>query len=291
MKPLVNPEPLKTQTNSEQSADAGDELGWYLYGITSRDVALQLAAKPATDRHASLLVVEQGRLAGVTRLVSRDAFTSEALQARAQDLGWLEDAVRDHNGVVERIHQRGAVLPVKFGSVYPTSEALQADLAKMHDTLCAQLEWLRACDEWGIHLYADHPAMQRLAGEHPTLRQMQAEMAVASPGRAYLFKRKLVDAMACVIDQALGELAQTSYRRIAAYAIAGQISPRSPKPADKGDEREVLHATFLVQRVKIDGFLGEIQRLVQEQEGIRCEYSGPWPPYSFASIGKEEHRE
>ena len=292
MKPPLNPKTVNTQTNPEQSTDTSDnEWGWYLYGITLSEVASRLDKDLTVERGEPLHFVKQGRLAAVTRLVPRDAFSSEALQARAQDLAWLEAVVRDHNEVVERIHHAGAVLPVKFGSVYPTSEALQTDLAKMHDALLAQLAWLQDCDEWGIHLYVDRQAAQRLAGEHPALQQIQAEMAAAGPGRAYLLKRKLADAMADITEQALGALAQASYRRLAIYAIAGQTSPRPPKPADSGDEREALHAAFLVQRARTDGFLEEIQRLAQEQEGIRCEYSGPWPPYSFASIGGEERHE
>lgn len=285
----MNPNPLHAQKNPEQSIDASvGELGWYLFGITLCDVASQLTTNLTVDGGVSLLIVGQGRLAAVTRLVSRDAFTFETLQQRAQDMGWLEEAVRTHNEVVLRIHQAGAVLPVKFGSVYPTSESLQNDLAEMHDALLAQLEWLRDCDEWGIRLYADRQAVQRLAGEHPKLQKMQAEITASSPGRAYLLKRKLADAMTDVTEQALSDLAQAQYRRLARSAIAGQLSPRSPEPAESGDEREVLHATFLVQRAQADSFLEEVQRLVQEQEGLRCAYSGPWPPYSFASTGGEE---
>ncbi|HEU5201107.1 MAG TPA: GvpL/GvpF family gas vesicle protein [Ktedonobacterales bacterium] len=278
-----------TPTNPEQAAESSDSgLGWYLYGITLRESASRLDENLTAERGEPLHIVEQGRLAAVTRLVPRDAFSPEALQARAQDIIWLEEAVRNHNEVVERIYHVSAVLPGKFGAVYPTSEALQAALAETHDALLAQLERLQHRDEWGIHLYADRQAVQRLAGEHPSLRQLQDEMAAASPGRAYLLKRKMADAMTDITEQALSVLAQTCYRRLAGYAAAGQISPRPPKPADRGDEREVLHAAFLVERGLADDFLREIQRLVQEQEGTRCEYSGPWPPYSFASIDGEE---
>ena len=289
MKPPSNPKALNTQTNPEQAAESSDsELGWYLYGITLREVASQLDKNLTTESGEPLLIVEQGRLAAVTRSVPLDAFCSETLQARAQDIAWLEAMVRDHNRVVARIHQAGAVLPGKFGAVYPTSKLLQTALAEAYDVLLAQLERLQHCDEWGFHLYADRQAVQRLVGEHPALRKLQDEMAAASPGRAYLLKRKVADAMTDITEQALSTLAQTYYQRLAGYAVAGQISPHSQKPAERGGEREVLHATFLIERSETDKFLEEMQGLAQEQEGIRCEYSGPWPPYSFASMSREE---
>ena len=289
MKSPSNPKALNTPTNPEQAAESSDSgLGWYLYGITLRESASRLDEDLTAESGEPLRILEQGKLAAVTRLVPRDAFSSEALQERAQDITWLGEAVRNHNEVVERIHHVGTVLPGKFGAIYPTSEALQAALAEMHDALLAQLERLQHRDEWGIHLSADRQAVQRLAGEHPALRQLQDEMAAASPGRAYLLKRKVADTMTDITEQALSTLAQTCYQRLAGYAVAGQISPRPPKPAERGGEREVLHATFLVERSRTGNFLQEMQRLVQEQEGVRCEYSGPWPPYSFASIGGEE---
>ena len=292
MKHPLNPKALSTQMNPEQLADATvGYLGWYLYGITHKDVASQLASNLTVEGGVSLLMVEQGELAAVTRLVPHDAFTSDRVYQSSEDIRWLEHSVRIHNEVVECLHQAGAVLPVKFGTVYSTAQTIQTDLAEMQDALLARLEWLRACDEWGIRFYADRQAVQRIASEHPVLRQMQAEIDAASPGRAYLLKRKLADRAADITAQALSSLIQTVYRHLISYAVAGQMSKCPAQPVKSGDEREVLHAIFLVQRARADDFLEEVQRLVQEQDGLCCECSGPWPPYSFAGTGREEYDE
>jgi hypothetical protein len=280
---------VSPQTNHEHvpAADSAAR-GWYLYGITTRETAAELAGSLTMDTGEPLLMLAQDRLVAIVRPVPLAEFSAGALQARAQDFAWLEAMARDHNQVVARIHQAGPVLPVKFGSVYPDRAALQAALAEMHDALLAQLQRLEGCDEWGVRLYADRLAVERLAGEDPPLQRLKEELAAASPGRAYLLKRKLADTVADLAEQALRNLAQGSYARLAGHAVAGQISPRAQKAADEGGEREVLHAAFLVQRANTDDFLQEMQRLVQEQEGLRCDYSGPWPPYSFARLAGEE---
>ncbi len=298
--------PSKTampQTKRENAQDTrAGEWGWYLYGITTRQTASRLTTTPPPDASEALQTegvpiqgvpiqeiqaLEQGELAALIRPVPLDEFSAEAIRARAQDLAWLEAMVREHNQIVERIHQAGTVLPVKFGSVYPNREALRAALAGMHDALLAQLQRLQGCDEWGVHLFAGHQAIQRLAGAHPTLQRFKDTMAAASPGRAYLLKRKLADEMAALTEEVRSQLAQASYERLARYAVAGQITPRPQKP-DEADEHQVLHATFLVQRTNAPTFLAEAQRLIAEQEGLRCEYSGPWPPYSFARPAEED---
>jgi|GEM_PF-810620 len=284
--------PSKTttpQTNTENAPEPRDgESGWYLYGVTLRQTASEVITNQAMDTGEPLLVLEQGKLAAIVRPVRLAEFSAEALQARAQDLVWLEAMVREQNQIVARVHEAGAVLPVKFGSIYSNSEALQAALAAIHDALLAQLQRLQDCDEWGVRLFANRQAMQRLAAEHPALQRHKDELAAASPGRAYLLKRKLADELAAITEEALSHLAQASYARLMRYAVAGQASPRPQKAADGADEREALHATFLVQRANVDGFLEEAQHLAVEQEGLRCAYSGPWPPYSFARLAGEE---
>lgn len=271
----------------ENSADS--EQGWYLYGITLRETAAALMDDlPASASSKPVQALEQGKLAAVAEPVSLAEFRPEALQERAQNLAWLEAMVRGHNQMVERIHHKGAVLPVKFGAVYPDREALLAALAERHDDLLAQLQRLGHCDEWGIHLYADRQAIQRLAAEHPTLQRLKDELAAASPGRAYLLKRKLADEMVAISEEALNGLARTSYERLARFAVAGQSNPRSPRATSEAGEQEIFHASFLVQRANLADFLEEVQRLAEEQEGLRCEYSGPWPPYSFAELPREE---
>ena len=273
--------------NVENIADS--EQGWYLYGITLRETAIALMDDVPVFASSKLVqVLEQGELAAVVEQVSLADFRPEALQERARNLAWLEAMVRGHNQIVERIHQKGAVLPVKFGAVYPDREALLAALAERHDDLLAQLQRLGHCDEWGIHLYADRQAIQRLAAEHPALQQLKDELAAASPGRAYLLKRKLSDEMVAITEETLNGLGRTSYERLARFAVAGQINPRSQKATGEAGEQEIFHATFLVQRANLASFLEEVQRLAEEQEGPRCEYSGPWPPYSFAERPREE---
>ena len=45
---------------------------------------------------------------------------------------------------------------------------------------------------------------------------------------------------------------------------------------------EILRAAFLVRRAQAETFLTELRSYVQGRDGVHCEYSGPWAPYSFA---------
>jgi len=286
-----------------QAKPGADDRGWYLYGITRHGTLGTTRAEcgdgdrdeaePAIDSGVAdagpVQMLDCGALAAIVRLVPLAQFGDEALRAHRYDTAWLEAMVRRHNQVIAAIHQQQAILPAKFGSVYARAEDVQAAVAGAHDALLAQLERVEGCDEWAVHMYADRAAIeQRVVAAHPTIQALQQEIAAASPGRAYLLQRKLDEERAATTDQALREMAQAHYEQLARGAVAGQLTqPTRSAPAAHG-EIEVLRAAFLVQRASADTFLAELRSCVESREGVHCEYSGPWPPYSFAVPIEEE---
>jgi hypothetical protein len=224
----------------------------------------------------------------VIRPVLLAEFGAEALEERAADPGWLEAVVRGHNDVIAAIHRVQAVLPARFGSVYADLEDLRAALEDGHDALQAHLRRLEGTDEWAIHVYAERPVVEQwAAAESPDVDRLQREIATARPGRAYFLQRKLADERAAAIDRAFSDLAQTAYDHLATYALAGQSNPLTRVTQRAKDEVEILRAAFLVPRAGVDTFLSEVRALGDRKAGLDADYSGPWPPYSFAERMEE----
>src|SRR5919199_3098369 len=285
------------------AAPATDKWGWYLYGITQRGVLAtrrpergngdrgmaELALDTGADEGEPVQVLDCGALAAIVLRVPLAQFSEDALRARHDDNAWFAEMAHRHNQVIAAIHQQQAVLPAKFGSVYARAEDVQRAVAEAHDALLAQLERVAGCDEWAVHMYADHPTIaQRLAAEHPTVQRLQHELASALPGRAYFLQRKLEEERAAAVEQVLGELPQAAYEHMVRWAVVSRVTqpPRSTPNAQ--GEIEVLRATFLVRRAHADTFLTELRFYVQGRDGVHCEYSGPWAPYSFAVPIEEE---
>ena len=295
-----------TQTEGDnQPASVTGDGSLYLYGITrlaawgDRRLSSSSGAQTNAELGVDLRVHEgdpvqlliSGDLAAVVRPASLTEFGAEAVRERLHDAAWLEAMARSHHEVIAAIHREQAILPAKFGCVYAGAEDLRTALEQTHDALVAQLERLEDCDEWAVHIYADRPTIQRCVdAEHPTIQRLHQELVSARPGRAYFLQRKLADEIAVATDQALSDLAQTGYDHLVRYAVAGQVSPPA-RPADgPNDEIEILRAAFLLQRVSREPFVAELGRFAESQVGLRCEYSGPWPPYSFAGLTEEERQ-
>jgi hypothetical protein len=216
--------------------------------------------------------------------VARHEFTDEALRERLRDPVSLEETARAHNQVIATIHNQQAILPAKFGGVYAHLEDVRMALEPAHDALLAQLDRLEGCDEWAVHVYADRATVQRrVTVENPSIRQLREDLRTARPGRAYFLERKLATELAAATDQALDELAQAGYDRLVQSAQAGQISPSSRSALGDNAEVELLRAAFLVHRRGTDAFMRAVESFAADQAGVRCEQSGPWPPYSFAT--------
>jgi Gas vesicle synthesis protein GvpL/GvpF len=290
---------------AQTRADAlvADEWGWYLYGITRRGalvttqpergdgdrgtaaVALDLRG----DEGEPVQALDCGALAAIVRRVPLAQFSEEALHARHDDTAWFAEMAHRHNQVIAALHQQQTILPAKFGSVYARAEDMRMAVAQAQEALLAQLERVEGCDEWAVHVYANHPAIaQRVAAEHPSIRQLQHDLAAAHPGRAYFLQRELDEERAAATDQALRELAQAAYEHLARWAVAGRVTqPARSTPAAHG-EIEILRAAFLVPRANADTFLAEVRSCVESRDGVRCDYSGPWAPYSFVVPIEEE---
>lgn len=277
------------QPTPEAGATVGGDRAWYLYGVTRSDSLihdlLERTRADVRDAGEALQALICGDLAAIVRPVSSEEFGPEPLEKHLQDVAWLEAVVRAHNDVIAVFHRGRAILPAKFGSVYRSQEDLRAALTEAHDALVRQLDRLTECDEWAIHLYVDRDVVEQRVGEmYPELQRLREDVETARPGRAYLLQRQLDAELASATDAMLSDVALAAFERLQRHAVAGETT--SPVRADDPDA-EILRAAFLVRRHHLPAFLSEADSITDAGTGVRCEYSGPWPPYSFAAPGDE----
>ena len=288
---------------AQAGTPATEERGWYLYGITrrsplatrqpergngARGTAAWVLA-PEGDEGEPVQALDCGALAAIVRRVPLAQFSEDALRARHDDTAWIAEMARRHNQVIAAIHQQQAILPAKFGSIYARAEDVRTAVAEAQEALLAQLERVEGCDEWAVHVYAARQAIaQRVSAEHPIIQQLQHDLATAHPGRAYFLQRELDEERAAATEQALRELAQAAYEHLARWAVAGRVTPSARSTPAAHGEIEILRAAFLVPRANADTFLAEVRSCIEGRDGVHCEYSGPWAPYSFAVPIEEE---
>ncbi|HEY7976235.1 MAG: GvpL/GvpF family gas vesicle protein [Ktedonobacterales bacterium] len=292
---------MQGQSPAQPEMSAPDHSwGWYLYGViraapdTQERLARLAQGEPGqapAPGEQPLELLASGELLAVVRGVPLADFSPEAISAHADDPAWLEQSARRHNSVIEAVHRGDTMLPAKFGSVYPRAEDVRAALRDEQATLRDHLAWLDGCDEWGVRLYGDLVAIrQRGEAQHSDVARLRQELEAASPGRAYLLRRKLADAQASVADDLLNHLIAQVYDQFAHHARAGLLTWRmAGARLDQDDAHaELMRAAFLVPRDSAQAFIAEVGAVAARQPELWSAYSGPWAPYSFAAQQPEE---
>jgi hypothetical protein len=177
--------------------------------------------------------------------------------ARLLDSEPAEDALWEHERVLEALLEAGPVLPVRFGVRFADREALCAEVQSRGARLVTALEEVRGRVEVSVRLLArdDVPEPAREAA------------AVGGPGARYLLER---------LDErreAQGKL-EAVRARLAPLAVAerSRLLPRPGTPAT---------AAFLVERHLLGRFQREAGQLEREFEDVTLVCTGPWPPYNF----------
>lgn len=298
-------DPSRDPRSAEPAATSDDERrAWYLYGVWRASDAEARALLDATmaalaadpDGQADqqpLELIAGGELRALTRRVPLADFAPEAISAHGDDPAWLELSARRHNAVVEAAQRARAILPAKFGSVYPRAEDVRAALLERHDALRDHLIWLDACDEWAIHLFGDLASLRRRAEqEQGDAGSVREQLATASPGRAYFLRRKLADELADASERLLDDLIARAFDQFARHTRAAELTRRLSgarlSQPDRAEDREsegaeIMRAAFLVPRDAVETFSADVAAFVQREPGLWSEQSGPWAPYSFAA--------
>jgi len=107
--------------------------------------------------------------------------------------------------------------------------------------------------------------------------------APASPGRAYLQRRRAQQQNHRVTYRAAGAVAAEVPARVSDIAEA-HVTHR-PQQGDLAQAagENIVNDAYLVEAAQADAFRAALTGLADGVPGVRVEITGPWAPYSFAT--------
>jgi hypothetical protein len=243
---------------------------FYLYAVTDAD-----APQPVVDAGvdgAPVHRVVAGRLAAVVSAVDPVGFGEEALKRSLEDLQWLEATARAHHAVVAAAAGAGPVAPVRLATVYLDEERVRGLLTERADAFTGALDRVRGRVEWGVKGFAA-PSDAPVAPE---------PAAGAGPGASYLARRLAERNRAAAGHEEALAAAEEAHRALAAVALASRRYPPQDPRLTGRREQMVLNAAYLVDA---EGAAPLLQAVEERSAGaVRLELTGPWAPYSFATL-------
>lgn len=272
------------------SAGPKTDSGLYLYCIGEATALSKLLGGnlPATieDEGRPELIEREGLVAVASPVPLKD-YNEAALQAHLADAAWMALRAMRHERVVDYFAKRESVVPLRFGVIYLDAAGVERMLMDRSDELRATIERLRGREEWGVNVYCDRKAlMEAVSSISPRLQEMNEQAAHASPGQAYLMRKKM--------DSIRGTEARLEVKR-AVERIEQELQKDSEGASrlrllkeEAGEHGELVgKLAFLVERERFDEFRHAAERLADESAGagFRLELTGPWPAYNFIVPG------
>jgi hypothetical protein len=179
---------------------------------------------------------------------------------RQPDLRPTDDAVWDHERVVEAVMARASVVPARFGTTFADLQSLAQAVTPKTPGLKALLDRVRDRVELALRAREAHPGSLSVA---PETRR------AATSGRSYLEGRR-------PSATRLTLLARDIHRSLAALA-ADATEPVW--------QRQAITAAYLVDSHQIGAVTRVAEQLADRHSQVVLTLTGPWPPYSFVELG------
>jgi hypothetical protein len=231
------------------------------------------------DDASPLLTLELGGIVAVIGEVDASEFNEPNLQS----MEWVGQRAYRHAALVEKIMGSSPVLPVKFGTIFDSTESLTRLLTQHRERIAAFLQKLRGKSEWSVKAYLDEErARSGVRAENPVIQARIATLSSA-PGARYLQQKQvevLLDAAlrVWVADQVRNMGAVLSGHAVETAELRLLSSKASGRP-----ERMAYNGSFLLDDSVLPDFRAALSALHEAgtKDGLTLELKGPWPPYNF----------
>jgi hypothetical protein len=254
----------------------------YVYAVARHSAALARAAAAITGVSGApvhLVPDAASALAAVASPVPEDDFHEAALRRHLEDLGWLEALARAHHGVIETLAARTTVLPLRLATVYLDDERVRATLHDRQELFLDRLERLDGHVELGVKLYVDTD----VASDIPPPAATSPQPAL-SPGRSYLRRRRAEQDTRNDTYRAAEQAAARIETTARTHAVERARHRIQEGELATGPGTNISNDAYLVPAGHADAFRTEAAHSTDGLTGVRVDITGPWAPYSFATL-------
>ncbi|MEV7888858.1 GvpL/GvpF family gas vesicle protein [Streptomyces sp. NPDC002817] len=220
------------------------------------------------------LLAHHGLVAVVSHVPEGD-FAEGPLHAHLEDLDWLSETARAHQGVIDALTVVTTPLPLRLATVFRDDSGVRTMLEARDADFRRALDRLTGRVEWGVKVYVETEP----PGDGGPAEETAAK---AAGGRDRLRRRSSRVRAHEDLWQRAEEFAGRLHEALSAFAEDSRLHPPQSAELSGADGRNVLNAAYLVPRAVSEEFVELVDRTKGEVPGMRVELTGPWAAYSFA---------
>ncbi|MGN6795111.1 MAG: GvpL/GvpF family gas vesicle protein [Streptosporangiaceae bacterium] len=239
---------------------------------------------PQTERLAGIgglpvRLVAGGGLTAVVSDVSMDEFGESALHANLEDMAWLEATAKAHHQVVDDLARARPVVPMRLATVFTSDASLLGMLTERGHELRDVLDRIGQRREWGVKVLA--AAADRT---HEAPADGERGEAAVGDGAAYLQRRRTQLAASKRARHEEARSAEEIHAALSRLAEDSRLHPPQVPQLAGTKATMLLNAAYLLDEGSERDFSEAVHELARQHRTIQLQLTGPWPPYSFASL-------
>jgi hypothetical protein len=255
--------------------------GLYLFCLTSKNPSVAIEGAGIDGIHP-LETLEEDDLTAIFSKVSLEDFCGQEARERLADLAWVAPRALRHEDVIMCVMRQSPVLPVRFGSVFSSKNALESLLRQHKEVLLKFFIDTDRQKEWNLKAYVNMP-QTRLRVMETHLAAAKEQLDKLTPGIRHFQEQKIKGALEHEVASWLKERAQTLMISLKEVSTAFcECHLLSPELTGRGDEM-FFNAALLVpesSEAQLQQLMTELSAL-HEPMGLHFESFGPLPPYHF----------
>lgn len=288
------PAPGAPAAETPTSPDASDQaLGWYVYCVVSGERLAGFADLDGVTPGRRVVEIPHLDIAVLASAVPLAEYAEERLRENLNDVGWLEETARAHEGVLELALAETTVIPMRLCTVYASERSVREMLERERPVFVDALSRLEGRTEWGVKVFVERRTLEEAAvAQSEELGALRAEVDALAEGEAYMKRRQLETLATEEADLLADACVDDVHGRLAAGASEALLNPLQ-RPEVSGHHGEMLlNGVYLVEDEKADGFHAIVSALHDDYAalGFTVELTGPWPPYNFVGSSIEAAR-
>ena len=187
----------------------------------------------------------------------------------------------EYAGVIETLSQHFTLLPMRFGSLMESNEAIIHMLEKNHPDIEQNLLKVEKKYEFGLKVFCDSGKLMaeirvksEADGKTPAKPDVKIKNSVSRDWlNKKLIEHRLEELLVTYVDSVIAEITGQLDRLKAISKIKKMVTPTT-----------IIDAVFLLDKALKDELIHTVSDLQNKYPGLNFIMTGPWPPYNFVDF-------
>jgi hypothetical protein len=251
------------------------ELALYLFcfarsDLVRSDLVREVRGPEADGPSAVAILRHSPDLCSVTGEVRREEFSGPEAELNMQQLSWVGPRVLRHEAVIEEAMAQSPVLPVRFGTLFSSAEALSEFVDRHREAITVFLDHVAGHGEWSVKGVFDRERAEA-ALRSVKLAAQREQLAALPPGMRHFAEQRLRRDIGRELSAWLDERCRAIAGDLANYASDFRECEAGPGAHSESGTAEVLNWAFLLPNSAITSFQECVERanLNHRSQGLK----------------------